>query len=73
MSCCGSIDQSTVQGGASYSAQIILLDAANSIHATDVGTETDKLDTDLCALLNDLVLVVGPLPWSGVRIKLNIR
>ncbi len=64
--------RSTVPRDASYGAQVILLDAANSIHATDVGTETDQLDTDLCALLNDLVLVVGPLPWSGVRIKLNI-
>jgi hypothetical protein len=51
------------------SVQVYLFHGTNSIHLINLGSETLDLDTDVCALLDDLLSVVSPLRWRGIRVK----
>lgn len=65
-------EKCSIQIEGANSPQIVLLDAANSIHRVDVRSDTQQFNSDLSAFLDDLVFIVRPLPWGSVRIKLYI-
>jgi len=48
-----------------------LFDCRNSVHLANFTSDTLDLDSNLRALLNDLITVVGELWWCRITIKLD--
>lgn len=65
--------RSSVAPTTSYGTKVILLDTSDRVHTANIRAQTDQLDTNLSTLLNDLVLVISPLPWSRVWVELDVR
>lgn len=69
---CQPIQVQTHKHSAGDEPEIILLDGANSPHFADFISAADNLDSDVCAVLNNSVLVVGPVRRSRVGVPLDI-
>ena len=52
--------------------KIILLDAADGKHTTNVTSGTDELETQVGAFLNDLIAVVRVLRWGSTWVPFDI-
>lgn len=61
------------QSVALQAAKIILLDAGNSVHAADLCSRTDQLDTNVGTDFDDGVLVVCKLWRSSIGVELDVR
>jgi hypothetical protein len=50
----------------------ILLDGRNSVHLTNLTSDTLDLDANMSAPLNDLIGIICELWWRSIAIKLDI-
>lgn len=54
-----------------YVPEEIAIDASNGPHLTNLGSETNDLDPNVCPRLNHHVRIVRELRWRGIRIVLD--
>lgn len=48
--------------------QVILIDGSDSPHFGDLSTNTNKLETNMCARFNSQAFVIRELRWCGIGI-----
>ena len=52
--------------------KVILFDGANGPHLADFISAADDLDANVSAVLDNGILIVGPVRWCGVWVPLDI-
>lgn len=48
--------------------KVIFIDGSDSPHFGDFSTNTNKLETDMCARFNSQALMISELRWCGIGI-----